>query len=390
MFSQERICVKIVIAPDSFKESLSAIEVACAIEAGFRMVYPFAKYVKIPVADGGEGTVQAMVDATNGHLVKAHVKNPLGKDIASFYGILGDNQTAVIEMAAACGLDLLKEHEKNPFNTSTYGFGELIVHALDKGIRNFIFGLGGSATNDAGVGMLQALGVKFYNHRHEEIGFGAKFIKEMLNIDSSHLDKRLEECTINVACDVTNPLCGPQGASHTFGKQKGATAQMREELDNSLNHFANLCETKFNTQTQQTQGSGAAGGLGFALMTFLHVNLQSGIDVVLKQIHLEEELKDASLVITGEGKMDAQTVYGKTPVGVALLAKKYDIPVIAICGALEEGYETVYEHGIDAVFDTTLKVSELSSVLKNAKQNLQSTSRNIARVLKLQSQIRNS
>jgi len=379
--------MKIVIAPDSFKESLSAIEVASAIEAGFKAIYPYAKYVKVPMADGGEGTVQAMVDATSGQIVKTNVKNPLGKDITSFYGILGDEKTAVIEMAAACGLDLLKENEKNPFNTSTYGFGELIIHALDQGITNFIFGLGGSATNDAGVGMLQALGVKFYNEKHEEIGFGAKFIKEMLNIDASHLDKRLENCTIRVACDVTNPLCGPTGASHTFGKQKGANEQMREELDHSLGHFAKLCENKldkFDNQASQAQGSGAAGGLGFALMTFLHVELKSGIDTVLNQIHLEEEFKDASLVITGEGKMDCQTIYGKTPVGVALLAKKYDLPVIAICGALEEGYEVVYEYGIDAVFNTIAKPEPLSDILKNAKQNLQSTSRNIAKILKLQ------
>lgn len=375
--------MKIVIAPDSFKESLSAIEVADAIESGFKAVYPYASYVKVPVADGGEGTVQAMVDATQGEIIPVTVKNPLGTTIDSFYGILGDEKTAVIEMATACGLDLITEEEKNPFNTSTYGFGQLILDALNRGITHFIFGLGGSATNDAGVGMLQALGVKFYNAHNEEIGFGAKFIKEMQRIDSSRLDSRLENCTLIVACDVNNPLCGPTGASHTFGKQKGANEQMIKELDDSLNHFADLCENKFEKHTRELQGSGAAGGLGFALITFLHAKLQSGIQTVLQEINLEEEIKDADCVITGEGRMDSQTIYGKTPIGVAALAKKHGVHVIAICGAVEEGYEAVYDYGIDAVFDTVPKVSPLEEVLKNAKTNIKSTSKNIARILKL-------
>ena len=232
--------------------------------------------------------------------------------------------------------------------------------------------------------MLQALGVKFYNDKHEEIGFGAKFIKEILNIDASHLDKRLEESHLVVACDVTNPLCGPQGASHVFGEQKGATSEMREELDESLNHFANLCENKFEKRTKEIQGSGAAGGLGFALLTFLHASLESGIDTVIKEIQLEQQIKDASLIITGEGKIDFQTIYGKSPIGVAKLAAKYDIPVIAICGALGEGYEVVYEHGITAVFDTIPKAAPLEEILKEAKENIQSVSRNIAKTLKLQ------
>ena len=375
--------MKIIIAPDSFKESLSSKEVANAIEMGFKTVYPHATYIKIPVADGGEGTVHALVDSTKGKIINTTVKNPIGKNINSYYGILGDQKTAVIEMATACGLDLLKENEKNPMLTSTYGFGELILDALNKGIISFILGLGGSATNDAGVGMLQALGVRFLDKEKKEIGFGAQYIKEIKYIDTKNLDTRLKDIKFKVACDVTNVLCGKNGATHIFGPQKGANEHMIKELDSSLYDFALLCEKKFERKTKIIKGCGAAGGLGFGLITFLNASLLSGIDIVLNRINLNEHLKDASLVITGEGKMDAQSARGKAPVGVALRAKKYNVPVIAICGALEEGYEVVYDYGIDAVFDTVPTVLSLDETLKNAKENIISTSTNIAKILNL-------
>jgi len=375
--------MKIVIAVDSFKESLSSMQVARAIEAGFQSVYPHATYVKIPVADGGEGTVQALVDATKGKTVNVKVKNPLGKEVTSYYGILGDKKTAVIEMATACGLDLLEEDEKNPLECSTFGFGQLILNALDKDITSFILGLGGSATNDAGIGMLQALGVKFLDEEKKEIGFGAKYIQDIKYIDTSKLDSRLLDIKFKVACDVNNILCGEQGATYVFGPQKGLLANQLEELDTHIKDFAHLCEQTFERKTQIIKGCGAAGGLGFGLITFLNASLLSGIDIVLNRVNLDQALEGADLLITGEGKMDSQTINGKVPVGVARRAKKKNLKVIAICGALEKGYEEVYDHGIDAVFDTVQNVDTLQNVLLNAKDNVKASAQNIARVLSL-------
>jgi len=375
--------MKIVIACDSFKESLSSKEVALAIEDGFKTVYPDASYMKIPIADGGEGTVQSLVEATSGTTIKINVKNPIGKNIDSYYGILGDNKTAVIEMATACGLDLLKEDEKNPMVTSTYGFGELILDALNKGITDFILGLGGSSTNDAGIGMLQALGVKFFDKNQKEIGFGAQYIKEIKSIDISNLDKRLSKIKFKVACDVNTILCGKNGATYTFGSQKGLNQNQIKELDSHIHDFALLCEKTFEKKTRVIKGCGAAGGVGFGLITFLNASLLSGIDIVLNRINLSDKLKGADLVITGEGRIDSQTSKGKVPVGVARLAKRLGIPVIAICGATQEGYEEVYNHGINAVFDITPKIMPLDIALKDAKKNIKSTANNIARVLKI-------
>jgi len=375
--------MKIVIAMDSFKESLTSSEVASAVEEGFKTVYPNATYIKIPVADGGEGTVQTLIDATQGKIIQTNVKNPLGENINSSYGILGDNKTAVIEMASACGLDLLKEDEKSPLECSTFGFGQLILNALDKGITSFILGLGGSATNDAGIGMLQALGVKFLNEEKKEIGFGAKYIKHIKHIDTSKLDTRLKKIKFKVACDVSNILCGRQGATYIFGPQKGLLDTQLDELDTHIKNFAHLCEETFERKTQIIKGCGAAGGLGFGLITFLNASLLSGIDIVLNRVNLDKALEGANLLITGEGKMDSQTINGKVPIGVARRAKKKNIKVIAICGALESGYEVLYEHGISAVFDTVPNVDSLDNILKNASFNITSSSQNIARVLKL-------
>ncbi len=375
--------MKIVIAMDSFKESLTSSEVASAVEEGFKTVYPNATYIKIPVADGGEGTVQTLIDATQGKIIQTNVKNPLGENINSSYGILGDNKTAVIEMASACGLDLLKEDEKSPLECSTFGFGQLILNALDKGITSFILGLGGSATNDVGIGMLQALGVKFLNEEKKEIGFGAKYIQHIKHIDTSKLDTRLKKIKFKVACDVSNILCGRQGATYIFGPQKGLLDTQLEELDTHIKNFAHLCEETFERKTQIIKGCGAAGGLGFGLITFLNASLLSGIDIVLNRVNLDKALEGANLLITGEGKMDSQTINGKVPIGVAKRAKKKSLKVIAICGAVEKGYEEVYNHGIDAVFDTVQTVDTLHNVLLNAKDNVKSSAQNIARILNL-------
>lgn len=375
--------MKIVIAPDSFKETLNAKEVASCIRNGFKKVFNTASIINIPMADGGEGTVQALVDTCEGEIIYTHVHNPLGKKIRAFYGILHEQKTAVIEMATASGLELLHDNEKNPLLTSSYGFGELINDALERGIKKFIFGLGGSATNDAGIGMLQALGVKFLDKHNQEVKQGAQYIHEIISIDDSILKEKFKNTKIEVACDVKNILCGKNGASYTFAKQKGADVEMIKTLDETLLQFSKLCKKKYKTNNEKIEGSGAAGGLGFGLITFLNAQLKSGIDIVIEKVGLEEEIKDATLVITGEGKMDAQSIYGKTPIGVAKLAKKYDKNVIAICGCVDQGYEAVYNHGIDVVFDATPIGSDFKTVKLNAKKNLELTALNVAKCLKM-------
>ena len=375
--------MKIVIAPDSYKETLSAKDVASCIETGFKKVFKNAEFIKVPLADGGEGTVQALVDATNGSIKKVIVKDPLQRDIQAYYGVLSDKKTAVIEMATASGLELLKEDEKNPLETTTYGFGQLIKDAYEMGIRDFILGLGGSATNDCGIGMLQALGVKFFDKDKKELAIiGAKYIDKIDFFDISAL-KKYEDINIEVACDVKNPLYGKNGASFVFAKQKGADENIIELLDKSLEKFANLCEKTFNKKTKDIEGCGAAGGLGFALITFMNAKLKSGIDIVIQKVNLEEHIKDCSLVITGEGKIDSQTIQGKTPIGVAKLAKKYDKKVIAIAGCTSNDYELVYEYGIDAVFDVTPISMSFETIKKDAKKNLELSAYNIAKVLSM-------
>jgi len=375
--------MNIIIAPDSFKETLEAKEVAACIEKSLQKVFPNANIEKIPLADGGEGTVKTLIESNKGQLITLEVQDPLGRDISSYYGIIDNGTTAIIEMATASGLELLKEKEKNPLKTSTYGFGQLIDHALKKDVKKFILGLGGSATNDAGIGMLQALGTKFFDKNNQEIANPVKEINQIVAIDISNLVKKFKNTTINVACDVKNPLCGEDGASYIFGKQKGANKEMIKELDNKLSYFADLCEKTFNKSTQNIEGAGAAGGLGFALVTFLNANLQSGIELIMESVNLEEKIKVADLVITGEGKMDKQSIQGKTPIGVAKLAKKYDKKVIAIAGCLDDGYEIVLEHGVDAVFSCTAKSEYFETIKKNASKNLELTTLNIANLLNI-------
>ena len=373
--------MKFVIAPDSFKESLTALEVATAIETGFKRVFPDADYVKLPMADGGEGTVQSLVDATQGKLIECEVTAPLGDKVKSFFGLSGDGKTAIIEMAAASGLHLVPPEKRNPLLTTSYGTGELIKLALDLGVESFILGIGGSATNDGGVGMLQALGMQCLDSQDKPIGFGGAELANIVKIDVQQLDPRLQQVHIEVACDVNNPLCGECGASAIFGPQKGATPEMVKQLDAALSHFAEIAERDCGKQIRDQAGAGAAGGMGGGLLLLPSVQLKAGIQIVLDRLRLIDYVKDADVVITGEGRIDAQSIMGKTPIGVARTAKQFNKPVIAIAGCLREDYDVVFDHGIDAVFPIIHQLSDLSDILKQGEQNLISTAQNVARVL---------
>lgn len=373
--------MKFVIAPDSFKESLTALEVATAIETGFKRVFPDADYVKLPMADGGEGTVQSLVDATQGKLIECEVTAPLGDKVKSFFGLSGDGKTAIIEMAAASGLHLVPPEKRNPLLTTSYGTGELIKLALDLGVESFILGIGGSATNDGGVGMLQALGMKCLDSQDKPIGFGGAELANIVKIDVQQLDPRLQQVHIEVACDVNNPLCGEYGASTIFGPQKGATSEMVKQLDAALSHFAEIAERDCGKQIRDQAGAGAAGGMGGGLLLLPSVQLKAGIQIVLDWLRLIDYVKDADVVITGEGRIDAQSIMGKTPIGVARTAKQFNKPVIAIAGCLREDYDVVFDHGIDAVFPIIHQLGDLSDILKQGEQNLISSAQNVARVL---------
>ncbi|MCD4558312.1 glycerate kinase [Lelliottia nimipressuralis] len=375
--------MKIVIAPDSYKESLSALEVATAIEQGFREIFPDAHYVKLPVADGGEGTVEAMVAATQGGIIKVRVTGPLGENAEGFYGLSGDEQSAFIEMAAASGLEMVAPSLRNPLKTTSWGTGELIRHALDAGVKHIIIGIGGSATNDGGAGMVQALGAKLLDAEDNPIGMGGGELEKLARIDISELDTRLASCRIEVACDVTNPLTGKEGASAVFGPQKGATPEMIARLDDSLAHYAKIIARDLDIDVLNLEGGGAAGGMGAALYAFCGAELRQGIEIVTDALHLDNHVADADLVITGEGRIDSQTIHGKVPVGVAKVAKRYNKPVIGIAGSLTADVGVVHEHGIDAVFSVIYTVSTLEEALKNAEENVRMAARNIAAVLKI-------
>ena len=375
--------MKIVIAPDSFKESLTALEVAEAIEAGLKKVLPDAEYVKVPMADGGEGTVQSLVDATEGRLISAEVRAPLGNKVRAEFGLSGDGRTAIIEMAAASGLHLVPSEKRNPLHTTSYGTGELILAALDEGVAKIIVGIGGSATNDGGAGMLQALGALLLDANKQPIGAGGGCLQDLAAIDLSGLDKRLADVEIVVACDVDNPLCGEKGASAVFGPQKGATAEMVQALDSGLQHFAALAARDLGLDIQSPAGAGAAGGMGGGVLLLPDARLQAGVKIVMEAVGLAEKVQDADLVITGEGRMDAQSVHGKTPIGVAHTAKAFGKPVIAIVGCLREDYEVVYAQGIDAVFPIIRQLGSLEEILQHGRDNLVSAAQNVARIYQM-------
>lgn len=374
---------KVVIAPDSFKESLTALEVAEAVETGFKKVFPNWEYVKVPMADGGEGTVQSLVDATDGFIKEVEVLDPLGRKIEASYGISGDGKQAIIEMATASGLELLKQSERDVMQATSWGLGDLICSALDEGVERILIGIGGSATNDAGAGMIQRLGGKLLDAEGKQIPYGGVALSKLQTIDLLELDARLSDIEIEVACDVNNPLTGPGGASYIYGPQKGADEEQIKELDQNLKHFAEIIRKDLDIDIEKEPGAGAAGGVGGALLAFLGAELRSGGELITEWLALEDIIKDADLVITGEGGINHQTVYGKTPVIVSKLAKKYQIPVIALAGSISEGYEKVYEHGIDVIFSVLSEVTDLKEALKTAPQNVERTAENIARTLKI-------
>ncbi|HGE6106677.1 TPA: glycerate kinase [Vibrio cholerae] len=372
--------MKVVIAPDSFKESLTAKQVCDAIQAGLARVWHDAKFVAIPVADGGEGTVQSLVDATQGRLVEVKVMGPQGKRVEAFYGMLGDNQTAVIEMAAASGLHHVPLAQRDPKLTTSFGTGELIRHALDQGVTKLIIGLGGSATNDGGVGMLAALGARFTNADGDPIQLTGGGLRELTHIDLQDFDPRLQNCDILVACDVNNPLCGDKGASAVFGPQKGATPEDVQLLDGALRQFGLLTEKVTGKMVLESAGAGAAGGMGAALLAYTQAILRPGIEIVLETVQLAHQVSDADLVITGEGRIDSQTVHGKTPMGVAKVAKRFDVPVLALCGCTGDNYQAVYQCGIDAVFVAVPRAMSLEDALKESDFNLADLAENVARL----------
>ena len=375
--------MKIVIAPDSYKESLSALEVAQAVEAGFRQVFPDADYVLVPVADGGEGTVDAMVAATGGRKETVTVSGPLGEPVEAFYGLTGDGDTAVIEMAAASGLALVPPDRRNPLLTSSRGTGELIRAALDAGARRFILGIGGSATNDGGAGMVQALGARLLDLEGRELDGSGGDLARLERIDVSALDPRLAECRIEVACDVDNPLTGARGASAVFGPQKGATPEMVQVLDANLARLARIVGRDLGVAVDTVPGAGAAGGMGAAMLAFFGATLKPGIEIVTAAVDLDTHVRDADLVITGEGRIDFQTVHGKTPIGVARVAKRHGKPVIGIAGSLGAEVGVVHAHGIDAVFSVLGKPCTLDEALRDAAANVELTARNVAAVLRI-------
>jgi len=342
--------MKVVVAPDSFKENLSAREVAEALAAGVADAAPDAEVVCVPMADGGEGTVEAMVDATAGEFVDCEVTAPLGDRVRARFGVLGDGKTAVIEMASASGLPLVPPAKRNPLRTTTFGTGELIRAALDRDVAKILIGIGGSATVDGGAGMAQALGVKLLDANGDDIPRGGAGLAKLDRIDVSARDPRLASVAVEVACDVDNPLTGPTGAARVYGPQKGATPEQVSVLDAALARLAKVIARDLGVDVAEIPGSGAAGGLGAGLVAFAAATLRPGVDMVVEAVGLDAKLEGADLVITGEGRMDRQSAFGKTPVGVAAAARKHGVPVVAIVGAIGDGADAVLTRGIDAVF----------------------------------------
>ncbi|AUD59917.1 glycerate kinase [Shewanella sp. Pdp11] len=406
--------MKIVIAPDSFKESLSALEVANAIEQGLKQVIPDCDIVKIPVADGGEGTVQSMVDATGGSIVSLEVMGPLGHRVQAHYGILGEGilgegilsaaintssasvsradptnksphrgAIAVIEMASASGLHHVPREQRNPLLTTSYGTGELICDALNRGIKHIILGLGGSATNDGGAGMAQALDILLLDSQGKTLPSGGAALANLAQIDMTNAHPLLSQCTFEVACDVDNPLCGERGASAIFGPQKGATPAMAKQLDTALAHYADVIAQSGMSDQREHAGAGAAGGMGLGVMAFLNAKLKPGVEIVMQIVGLADKIRGADIVITGEGRIDGQTVFGKTPMGVLKQAKLQGIPTIGIAGCLGDNANAILDHGMAAIFPIIPHLSPLDDVLANAKLNLSNTARNIGAVLML-------
>ncbi|MEG1040087.1 MAG: glycerate kinase [Pseudomonas sp.] len=372
--------MKIVIAPDSFKDSLSAEGVAQAIGLGLAEIWPQAQLVKCPMADGGEGTMEAILAACHGELRQQQVQGPLGEPVLAGWGWLAESHTAIIEMAQASGLQLLAVGQRDACRSSTYGTGQLIGAALDAGARRIILAIGGSATNDAGSGMLRALGLQLFDAQGQALAEGGLALAELARLDASALDPRLAEVCLEVAADVDNPLCGANGASAIFGPQKGASPEQVQALDQALGHFADHCAELLGEDVRDFPGCGAAGGMGFAAKAFMQAAFRPGIEVVAELAGLVQAVQGADLVITGEGRFDAQTLRGKTPFGVARIARRHGVPVVVIAGTLGDGYEQLYAHGIDAAFALTNGPMSLEQACAQAPVLLQARARDIARL----------
>ncbi|EGT2201300.1 glycerate kinase [Clostridioides difficile] len=371
--------MKILISIDSLKGSLSSIEAGNAIKKGILKVKEDAQVKILPLADGGEGTVDALVQGMNGKKETIEVTGPIAKKVHATYGLLKNTSTAIIEIAQASGLTLVPTELRNPLYTTTYGVGEIIKEAINKGYRNFIVGIGGSATNDAGIGMLQALGFEFYDENNNLVGLGGKVLNEIRHIKIENRLKELDECKFKIACDVNNPLFGKNGAAYIYGAQKGATLKIIEELDNGLRNFSKVVKNYLSKDVANIEGAGAAGGLGFAFLAFLNSKLESGIKIILEEIKLEEELKSADFVITGEGRLDNQTAMGKAPIGVAKLAKKYGVKVIGLAGATTEDAVKCNEEGIDAYFSIVNRAMTIEEAMDKAtaSENMTATTTQI-------------
>lgn len=371
--------MKVLLAPDSFKGSLSSKDVCSALKEGIKRAVN-AEIIEVPIADGGEGTVESLIASTGGKITDVYVTGPLGERIKAFYGVLNDG-TAVIEMAASSGLYLIPQNKRNPLKTTTYGVGELIKSALDSGCRKFIIGIGGSATNDGGAGMAQALGAKLMDKDGKEIEFGGGNLDKIAKIDLSEIDKRIYESEFIIASDVDNPLCGERGASYVYGPQKGATPEMVQALDNNLKHYAEVVKNAIGKDLSEIPGAGAAGGLGFGLMAYLNAKLKPGIEIIIEVAELENKIKECDIVITGEGNTDFQTAFGKAPSGIAKLAHKYGKPVIILSGGLGRNYKELYGIGVTALFSIVDKPMTLDEAMKNTYNLISDRAEDIMRII---------
>ena len=376
--------MKVVVAIDSLKGSLTSLEAGEAIQEGILRAIPDAEVIVRPLADGGEGTVEALTRGMNGRYEKITVTDPLGRPTDAVYGILEDSHTAILEMSAAAGITLIDAKDRNPMNTTTYGVGELIKDAIGKGCRHFFIGIGGSATNDGGIGMLQALGYRMLNAEGKQVSFGAKGLAELVSITDKDVLPELKECTFQIACDVKNPLCGEQGCSAVFGPQKGATPEMIAQMDSWLGKYALLTANHYKGADSNYPGTGAAGGMGFAFLSYMNAELRSGVQIVLEETKLEEYVKDADIVVTGEGCLDGQSVMGKAPIGVAALAKKHHKKVIAFAGCVTEDAKVCNQNGMDAFFPILRNVvtREEAMQAENARRNMTDTAEQVFRLIK--------
>lgn len=377
--------MKVVVAIDSLKGSLTSLEAGEAIQEGILRAISDAEVIVRPLADGGEGTVEALTRGMNGRYEKITVTDPLGRPTDAVYGILEDSHTAIIEMSAAAGITLIDAKDRNPMNTTTYGVGELIKDAIGKGCRHFFIGIGGSATNDGGIGMLQALGYGMLDTEGKQVSFGAKGLAELVSITDEDVLPELKECTFQIACDVKNPLCGELGCSAIFGPQKGATPDMIAQMDSWLGKYALLTANRYKKADSQYPGTGAAGGMGFAFLSYMNAELRSGVQIVLEETKLEEYVKDADIVVTGEGCLDGQSVMGKAPIGVAALAKKHHKKVIAFAGCVTEDAKVCNQNGIDAFFPILRNVVTREEAMHtdNAHRNMTDTAEQVFRLIKV-------